>query len=478
MKAATMKEARIVKSFTKSLAGMLTGWLVARRTGGLVAPLTRGLVPSVLILLALPLAPALSAQDLALTNAVVLNPADETVHRGAVVIQAGRIATLADALPPDFDGTVLDLDGRFVIPALADVHTHSFGNASPGGMPQLLGPQGTASAALYTGVAFILDLFSPEDMILGFRDGQRADGPQGALLFAAGPCLTATNGHCSEYGVPTRIVDTPEDARREVADLAGKAPDVVKIVYDHQSYGGRSMPTVDLATLTAVLETARQHGLKTVVHVGTWEDVRDAVVAGADAVTHTPGPQPPPADLAALMVESGTYHIPTLAVQSEFARMVDDPGLLDDPLLTETVPQPLRDLYRDFDPSLPAFQDWLDYQRILTQPSSEAVKSLADAGVVMLAGTDGGNPGVFQGYSVHRELELLEAAGLSPWAVLRSATTDASRFLGHQWGVEPGDQATLVVLDASPLESVANTRRIHAVIRAGVLVDREALRTW
>ena len=431
---------------------------------------------SVVTLFALPT--GLAAQDLALMDAVVLNPADESIHRGVVVIEDGRILSLAEALPPDFDGPSLELDGRYVVPALADLHTHSFGNAAPGTMPQMLGPQGSANAALYNGVAFVLDLFSPEEMILAFRDGQRADGPQGAMLFAAGPCLTATNGHCSEYGVPTRIVDTPEDARREVSDLAGKAPDVVKIVYDHQSYGGRSMPTVDLATLTAVLETAGQHGLKTVIHVGTWDDMREAVLAGADAVTHTPGPQPPPAGLAALMVESGTYHIPTLAVQSEFARMVDDPGLLDDPLLTETVPQALRDIYRDFDPSQSAFQDWLGYQRILAQPSSEAVKSLADAGVPMLAGTDGGNPGVFQGYTVHRELELLEAAGLSPWAVLRSATANAAGFLGHRWGVEPGDEATLVVLDASPLESIANTKRIHAVIQAGVVVDRETLRVW
>jgi len=438
--------------------------------------IVKSFTSSVVALFALPA--GLAAQNLALTDAVVLNPADESIHRGVVVIEDGRIRNLTDALPPDFDGPTLNLGDRYVIPALADLHTHSFGNASPGGMPQLLGPGGTARAALYTGVAFVLDLFSPEDMILGFRDGQRADGPQGAMLFAAGPCLTATNGHCSEYGVPTRIVDTPEDARREVADLAGKAPDVVKIVYDHQSYGGRSMPTVDLATLTAVLETAQEHGLRTVVHIGTWQDVRDAVLAGADAITHTPGPQPPPADLAALMVESGTYHIPTLAVQSEFARMVDDPGLLDDPLLTETVPQALRDMYRDFDPSQSAFQSWLEYQRILGQPSSEAVKLLADAGVPMLAGTDGGNPGVFQGYSVHRELELLEAAGLSGWAVLRSATTDAARFLGRRWGVEPGDEATLLVLDASPLETIANTKRIHVVIQAGVAVDRQTLRVW
>ena len=463
-----MTTEQIVKPFTKSRAGALAGRLL------------RVPLPAAPILLALPLAPppVLSAQDLALTDAVVLNPADESVHRGAVVIRGGRIAELADALPADFDGPTLNVGGRYVIPALADVHTHSFGNASPGGMPQMLGPLGTAKAALYTGVAFVLDLFSPEDMILGFRDGQRADGPQGALLFAAGPCLTATNGHCSEYGVPTRIVDTPEDARREVTELAGKAPDVVKIVYDHQSYGGRSMPTVDLATLTAVLETARQHGIKTVVHIGTWDDVRDAVQAGADAVTHTPGPAPPPADIAALMVEAGTFHIPTLAVQSEFARMLDEPGLLDDPLLVETVPEALRDMYRGVDASQPAFESWLEYQRILAQPTRDAVKSLADAGVPMLAGTDGGNPGIFQGYSVHRELELLAAAGLSGWAALRSATTDAARFLDHRWGVEPGDEATLLVVEASPLETIANTKHIHAVIRAGAVVDREALRTW
>ena len=83
----------------------------------------------------------------------------------------------------------------------------------------------------------------------------------------------------------------------------------------------------------------------------------------------------------------------------------------------------------------------------------------------MLTGTDGGNFGVFQGYSVHRELELLAEAGVSPWAALRAATTDAARFLDRRWGVEPGDEATLLVLEASPVEAIANTKRVHTVIR-------------
>lgn len=420
----------------------------------------------------------LAAQDLALTGATILNPADESTLHGVLLIEDGRISRITDAVPPGFSGETLDLAGKFVIPALADLHSHTFGNNSPGGMPQLLGPQGTAKAALYTGVAFVLDLFSPEEMILSFRDRQRAEGLQGAAIFAAGPCLTATGGHCTEYGIPTRVVDTPEEARREVADLAGARPDVVKVVYDHQSYGGRSLPTIDVPTLTAVLETAREHGIKTIVHIGTWQDVRDAVLAGADAVTHTPGPDPMPADLPEILAEAEVFHIPTLAVQSEFARMLDEPALLDDPLLVESVPAALLDAYRNADGGNPMFGAWLTMQRSMAEPIQDAVKTLAEAGVTILAGTDGGNFGVFQGYTVHRELQLLVQAGLTPWAVLRSATTDAARFLDRRWGVEPGDEATLLVLDASPLDAIPNTKRVHAVIQAGVVVDREALRSW
>lgn len=372
------------------------------------------------------------------------------------------------------------MDGRFVIPALADLHSHTFGNGNPTGSPHILGPQGTVDAALYNGVAFVLDLFSDERSILGFRDGQRAgkEDVTGAMLFAAGPCFTATDGHCSQYGVPTRIVNSPEDARREVSDLAPSRPDILKIVYDHQSYNGRSMPTVDRATLVTFIETGQEHGLKTVVHVGTWQDARDAALAGADAVTHTPGPDSLPDDLAAVLFEAGTMHIPTLAVQSDFARFVDNPELLEDPLLAETVPTALLAAYQK-PPSgewPPLIQGWLAWLRPQVEPNMQAVRTLSEAGVPMLTGTDGGNFGVFQGYSVHRELELLVQAGLSPWTALRGATTEASRLLDHAWGVAEGDEATLLVLDASPIESIANTKTIHAVIQRGVVVDRGALR--
>jgi imidazolonepropionase-like amidohydrolase len=354
------------------------------------------------------------------------------------------------------------------------MHTHSFGNSTPGRRPEFLGTGGTARRALYVGVARFLDLFSPEDSILAFRDRQRAAGFLGADVLAAGPCLTATNGHCSEYGVPTRLVDTPEDARREVSALAAKHPDVVKVVYDHASYGGRSRPSIDRATLAAVVATAREHGLPTVVHIGTWNDVRDAADVGARAVTHTPAGQPPE-DVVELLATRGTFHIPTLAVQSDFFHFLDQPALLADSLLVASVDSGVLGGYRS-PPTDEMSKRWLEMLRGIAPDNLKAVATLARAGVPMLTGTDGGNLGVFQGYSVHRELKLLVQAGLSPWDALAATSTNAGRFLGQGWGIKPGDEGTLLVLDGSPVEDIGNTERIHAIVQRGKVVDRAALR--
>ena len=324
---------------------------------------------------------------------------------------------------------------------------------------------------LMTGVARFLDLFSPEDSILALRDRQRSGKVGGAEILASGPCLTATKGHCSEYGVPTRIVDTPDDARREVTALAAKKPDVVKVVYDHEVYGGRSMPSLDKATLDAVVATARAHGLKTVVHVGTWEDVRDAVDAGAAAVTHTPSGEIP-AGLAAAMVERGTFHIPTLAVQGDWARYVDNPALLESPLLASAASKTLLDGYRKAPPDSGRMGAWLAWQRRIGPGNIASVGELHRAGVSMLTGTDGGNPAIFQGYSVHRELVLFVEAGLSTWDALATSTTNAGRFFGRKWGMAPGSEATILILEQSPIANIRNSETIYRVVNRGVLVDR------
>jgi imidazolonepropionase-like amidohydrolase len=93
--------------------------------------------------------------------------------------------------------------------------------------------------------------------------------------------------------------------------------------------------------------------------------------------------------------------------------------------------------------------------------------------------TDTPNPYRVPGFALHRELALLVGAGLTPACALKTATWSPAEFLGladHFGSIEPGKIAGIVLLDADPLASIANTRQIHAVVRRGRLTDAAGLR--
>lgn len=104
-----------------------------------------------------------------------------------------------------------------------------------------------------------------------------------------------------------------------------------------------------------------------------------------------------------------------------------------------------------------------------------AVRVLAAAGVPLLAGTDAGNPGTAHGASIHRELELLVSAGLTPIEALRAATSTPARVfrLLDRGRLAPGLRADLVLVDGDPSRDITATRAIVQVWRNGVMVARE-----
>jgi imidazolonepropionase-like amidohydrolase len=107
------------------------------------------------------------------------------------------------------------------------------------------------------------------------------------------------------------------------------------------------------------------------------------------------------------------------------------------------------------------------------------VRTMQDAGVLLLAGTDVAVPTLIPGHSLHDELELLATSGgLTPAEALAAATINPARVLGLEASlgtVAPGKTADLVLLDADPLVDIRATRRIHAVIAAGRLYDRAGI---
>ncbi len=404
--------------------------------------------------------PLSHVHTLRLANANVVDPAARTIRLVDLVIRDGRIVADVDGQSAD---ETLDLKGRWVMPGLADLHVHSWGNAAPDDKrDEDLGTEAVSRLVLQAGVTTLLDLGGPESEILPLRDKLRAMSPGvHADLFAAGPVFV--QGRRARKGGP-RIVRNARDARVQVSQLAAKRPDVIKIIYDHS--GGSS--SMSRAVMRAIVEQAHKLGLKTVVHIGTWKDAREATLAGADVITHLYDDEPIPADLPALMKKQGTASMPTMAVQCDFANAVSGPRFWSPRLLTVVTTPALRAAYAD----RAAFDDharfWLEWQTdYCIKNDFPSLRALAKAGVTLLAGSDSGNIGTFQGYSIHRELQLMVEAGVSPWQALASATTEAGRFLGQHYGVQPGDVANLLVLKASPIPNIQNTLEIERVILRG-----------
>jgi imidazolonepropionase-like amidohydrolase len=410
----------------------------------------------------------LHGQPLLLTNAKLVDVDTREISKEHLQIEGGSITARFAAVPEQYAGEIIDLEGKWVMPGLIDLHVHTSGDQAPGGVFEELDNEFTLRRYLYAGVSAVLNLFGDEDSLVAVREHQRSqpERDSGSDLFASLSCLTATNGHCTQFGTPTRTMDSPEEARRQINELAEKKPDVLKIVYSIYP----AVPTIDKATLVAAIATGKALGIKTVVHIDSVEDMRDVIAAGPDAITHLPDLEPLPSILAAEMARKGIAIIPTLAVHTEIVDFVQDPSILNTPLAVKLASTAIRDGYKQ-----EYTTERVARMRAFNAMYYEDIRILHQAGVTILAGSDAGNMGTIHGYSLHREMIKLVEAGLSPWEALAAATIDAADFLGLNYGLREGDAASLLILDASPVEDIANTQLINRVIHHGRLVYRDNL---
>jgi len=133
----------------------------------------------------------------------------------------------------------------------------------------------------------------------------------------------------------------------------------------------------------------------------------------------------------------------------------------------------VSDIKKDMD------TDPLPVRKKFVQMELDMTLAMFRAGVPFMAGTDtAAGVHVFPGFSLHEELALFVRAGLTPMQALQTATLNPAKFLDRLADlgtVERGKLADLVLLDANPLDDIANTRKIRAVVLAGRYLDRAAL---
>jgi hypothetical protein len=185
------------------------------------------------------------------------------------------------------------------------------------------------------------------------------------------------------------------------------------------------------------------------------------------------------AALFEVLKKNGTWQCPTLTLLRSIA-YVDDASFINDPRLKYMPPwarsswSPAAAIH-SFGPRTP--EDFAFSKREF-QKDLELVAAMQQAGVGILAGTDTSNPFCMPGFSLHDELGLLVKAGLTPMQALQTATLNPARFLGTEkdFGtIEQGKVADLLLLDANPLDDIANTRKIGSVVYGGRLLSRTDL---
>ena len=407
---------------------------------------------------------------LLLVNARIVDIERQAVRQGALLIDNGRVIAELNKMPSTYDGKVIDLGNRWIMPGLIDLHVHAFGNRAPHAKSDNPGIEGISRRALLAGVTGFLDLFGDENTLLTARQRQRDKVFFGADIHASLSCLTAPGGHCTEYGIETRTMKNAAEAAQVVDALAKLSPDAIKIVYQPSD----DQPSIDKETFRAAVEASRKYNVPTVVHIKTWQDIRDAIEVGATAVTHVPSGKVP-ADLPGLMAQSGIVMIPTLTVETDLTDFVFTPEVLQSTLAQTLTTSAIVQGYADER----TLERWGDREAKWRAADAEIlgnVRQLHEAGVKLLVGTDAGNWGTIQGFSVHRELFKLTQAGMTAWQALAAATTKAGEFLDLQYGIKAGSQASFVILNDSPVDNILNTQDIHMVIHHGVIVDQQEVR--
>lgn len=364
---------------------------------------------------------------------------------GVIVVDAGTVTAMGArgtvVIPP---GTRrLDVRGRTIIPGLWDMHAH---------VAQIeWGP-----AYLAAGVTTVRDMGGERDFLRAMRDVIDRDRAPGPRLLLAG---LVDGGGPSAFGVDTAV--TAEEA--------------VQVVRGYHAQGFRQIKVYSLVkpdVVAALAREAHRLGMTVTGHVPVGMSPEQAVDSGFDQLAHlvVHGDPAAPAsrEAIAFLARHGTVMDPTVSWNELLGHASAVPVRAFQPGVS-MLPYPLRALLL----TTGAEVDTAVARARLTQQLA-MIAALHAAGLPVVAGTDKGVPG----HSLHRELELYVAAGLTPMEALRSATAVPARVMGLAGQVgtlAPGMRADLVVLDANPLDAIANIRRVHWTMTAGRLYDAAAL---
>lgn len=344
-----------------------------------------------------------------------------------VEIEDGKISQISTQNPAP-NKPLVNTNGQTLLPGLIDAHAHAFGDA--------------LTRQSQYGVTTVLDMFT-QPVVLQAAKPLRSETSQSnqADLWSAGILATAPKGHGTEYGMQIPVITGPDQALEFVKARKAEGSDYLKIVYQSAKAPRRLMPSIDQATLIALVNAAHAEQMLAVVHIQDQQSALDAARAGADGLVHGFFESRIQDALLTELKNRDIFVIPTMAVHEAMSRhTANEKWLLNDSriALDAVSRSNLAKSFSQF--NIPANL----YDNMIANTAA-----MQQHGIRLLAGTDAPNPGTAHGISLSVELLLLQEAGLSVEAALRAATSlPATAFsLPERGFIKVGMRADLLLVE-------------------------------
>ncbi|MEO6252791.1 MAG: amidohydrolase family protein [Ferruginibacter sp.] len=411
--------------------------------------------------------------------------------RQNVLVTGNRIDKITSKSIAPGNATVVNGTGKFLMPALWDMHVHVFNNVSQRPPNDYYFPGFIAN-----GVCSVREMWTkPNSMPYVQRWRTELDSLPGTVprFVRVG---TLVDG-LPKIWPNSDTVTNAEEARAMVRRVMAGGVDFFK-VYGHlsrESYFAiadeckkLNFPFEGHVPVDITMAEASNAGQKSQEHTGFWAMFTELSDKEEKFKKIKPADLTPTmrtelfesisekkiTALAATFVKNGTALCPTLVTYR--ANMLgNDKSIMEDERLQYAEPADKKDwavFAGRFKPENRSMRE-TRYQKGLY-----IIRLLQQAGVLILAGTDLGNPFLYAGFSLHDELSVFVQAGLSPLAALQTATINPAKYVGKEkeiGTVSQGKLADLVLLDANPLTDIANTKKINAVVANGKLLTRKDL---
>ncbi|MBS1839569.1 MAG: amidohydrolase family protein [Acidobacteria bacterium] len=424
---------------------------------------------------------ALSRDALLLNHVTVVDVRTGTLQSDqAVILDGNHIVSIGPAKSAKFprNATSVNCSGLFLIPGLWDMHVHLvFGDWFPDAQDISL------PLFIANGITGVRDMGSELQIVQAWRDEIESGRLLGPRIYTSGPMLDGPKPR-----FPSSLaIATPEDARRAVADLKNRGADFIKL-----------QSLIPREAVFAIADEAKKQEIPFEGHVPDSVRASEMSEAGMKSFEHLIGifeGSSPMEDeflkgnktetrflatydsarataLAELLAKNQTWQCPTL-VWERGGNLLDVTDFSKEDR-AKLVPSSWKTgAWKRFTGEIEQgyATDDLATRKKFLEKELEVVQLMHKKGVPFLAGTDT-PPGVyiFPGFSLHEELQRFVAAGFTPLEALQTATLNPARFFGLEdrlGTIEKDKLADLVLLKANPLEDIANTKKIAAVIANG-----------